>query len=192
MNLHMIDLNRPPMNEEDFIMATKATTAKAAEKKVEVTTAAKAETTKATVKKEEVKATKTVEVKAEAKKVEAKPAAKVETKKAETKTAAKATAKVETKPAAKAAVKAEEKKAEPKKTAAKKTTTKKAAAKKEKNVLVQFAGMEFDTAAIEKAVKADYTAKNGKKTMTSVSIYIKPEDMKAYYVIDGIIGDVAL
>ena len=52
--------------------------------------------------------------------------------------------------------------------------------------------MEFDTAAIEKAVKADYTAKNGKKDMKSVSIYIKPEDMKAYYVIDGIIGDVSL
>ena len=34
--------------------------------------------------------------------------------------------------------------------------------------------------------------KNGKKDMKSVSIYIKPEDMKAYYVIDGIIGDVAL
>ena len=75
------------------------------------------------------------------------------------------------------------------------TTAKKApakAAKVENNIYVQFSGMEFDTAAIEKAVKADYTAKNGKKDMKSVSIYIKPEDMKAYYVIDGIIGDVAL
>ena len=71
-------------------------------------------------------------------------------------------------------------------------TTAKKATKKENNVYVQFQGMEFDTAAIEAAVKADYTAKNGKKTMSSVSIYIKPEDMKAYYVIDGIIGDVAL
>ena len=52
--------------------------------------------------------------------------------------------------------------------------------------------MEFDTKEIEKAVKDDYKAKNGKKTMTSVSIYVKPEDIKAYYVIDGIIGDVAL
>ena len=96
---------------------------------------------------------------------------------------------------------AEVKKAEPKK-AKKATTTKKAAttakkapakaAKVENNIYVQFSGMEFDTAAIEKAVKADYTAKNGKKDMKSVSIYIKPEDMKAYYVIDGIIGDVAL
>ena len=96
---------------------------------------------------------------------------------------------------------AEVKKAEPKKAAEKKpaakkaTTAKKApakAAKVENNIYVQFSGMEFDTAAIEKAVKADYTAKNGKKDMKSVSIYIKPEDMKAYYVIDGIIGDVAL
>ena len=96
---------------------------------------------------------------------------------------------------------AEVKKAEPKKVEkavevkTKATTAKKApakAAKVENNIYVQFSGMEFDTAAIEKAVKADYTAKNGKKDMKSVSIYIKPEDMKAYYVIDGIIGDVAL
>ena len=112
--------------------------------------------------------------KATEKKVEVKPAAKVAEKKVEAKTAAKvAKKKAETKPAAK------------------KTTAKKAT-KKETNVYVQFQGMEFDTAAIEAAVKADYTAKNGKKTMSSVSIYIKPEDMKAYYVIDGIIGDVAL
>ena len=108
--------------------------------------------------------------KATEKKVEVKPAAKVAEKKAEAEVAKK---KAETKPAAK------------------KTTAKKAT-KKENNVYVQFQRMEFDTAAIEAAVKADYTAKNGKKTMSSVSIYIKPEDMKAYYVIDGIIGDVAL
>lgn len=122
-----------------------------------------------------------VAAKAEAKKAETKPATKkATTKKTETK-------KVEAKPAAE---KTETKKVEAKPAA--KKTTKKAAAKKENNVFVQFAGMEFDTAAIEKAVKEDYKAKNGKKTMTSVSIYIKPEDMKAYYVIDGIIGDIAL
>ena len=52
--------------------------------------------------------------------------------------------------------------------------------------------MEFDAKQIEEAVKADFKAKNKKRTMNSVSIYVKPEDMKAYYVIDGIIGDVAL
>lgn len=104
-------------------------------------------------------------------------------------------------PKKEAKVEAEVKKAEPKKvekavevkTVAKKEDKAPAkAAKVENNIYVQFSGMEFDTAAIEKAVKADYTAKNGKKDMKSVSIYIKPEDMKAYYVIDGIIGDVAL
>ena len=110
----------------------------------------------------------------------------------------KTVAKKEDKAPAKAATKAAEKKPAAKKaTTTKKaaTTAKKApakAAKVENNIYVQFSGMEFDTAAIEKAVKADYTAKNGKKDMKSVSIYIKPEDMKAYYVIDGIIGDVAL
>ena len=100
-------------------------------------------------------------------------------------------AKKEDKAPAKAATKAAEKKPAAKKaTTAKKAPAK--AAKVENNIYVQFSGMEFDTAAIEKAVKADYTAKNGKKDMKSVSIYIKPEDMKAYYVIDGIIGDVAL
>ena len=73
-----------------------------------------------------------------------------------------------------------------KKTAAKKTT------KKESNLYVQFQGMEFDAKQIEEAVKADFKAKNKKRTINSVSIYVKPEDMKAYYVIDGIIGDVAL
>lgn len=111
--------------------------------------------------------------------------------KAEPKKEAKVEAKKEDKAPAKAATKAAEKKPAAKKaTTAKKAPAK--AAKVENNIYVQFSGMEFDTAAIEKAVKADYTAKNGKKDMKSVSIYIKPEDMKAYYVIDGIIGDVAL
>lgn len=129
-------------------------------------------------------------------KVEAKKEAEV--KKVEKAVEVKTVAKKEDKAPAKAATKAAEKKPAAKKaTTTKKaaTTAKKApakAAKVENNIYVQFSGMEFDTAAIEKAVKADYTAKNGKKDMKSVSIYIKPEDMKAYYVIDGIIGDVAL
>ena len=131
-------------------------------------------------------------------KVEAKKEAEVkkaEPKKVEKAVEVKTVAKKEDKAPAKAATKVAEKKPAAKKaTTTKKaaTTAKKApakAAKVENNIYVQFSGMEFDTAAIE---KADYTAKNGKKDMKSVSIYIKPEDMKAYYVIDGIIGDVAL
>ena len=156
-------------------MATKTTATKKVETKpVEVKAAVKEEAKVATT------AAKTETKKAATKTT----AAKAETKKATTKATA---AKTETK---KAAAKAETKKTAAK-TTAKKTATKKAA-KKENNVFVQFAGMEFDTAVIEKAVKADYAAKNGKKTATSVNIYVKPEDMKAYYVIDGIIGDVAL
>lgn len=134
--------------------------------------------------------TKTATKAAAEKKVETKTTAtattkKVEPKKAETVKETKATKSTE----AKTTAKVTETKAATKTT---KTAAKKPTAKKEKNVYVQFAGLEFDAATIEKAVKADYTAKNGKKTMTSVNIYIKPEDMKAYYVIDGIIGDIAL
>ena len=139
--------------------------------------ATKKEDVKVTAKTTATPATKTVEKKT----VEAKPVAKKEVVKKEA-----------VKPAAK---KAEAKKAETKtaaKTATKKATTKKAAAKKENNLFVQFNGMEFNAKNIEETVKADFKAKNGKKTMNSVSIYVKPQDMKAYYVIDGIIGDVAL
>lgn len=145
----------------------------------------------------------TVEIPVVAAMTKAEPKKEAEVKKAEPKKVEKAVevktvAKKEDKAPAKAATKVAEKKPAAKKaTTTKKaaTTAKKApakAAKVENNIYVQFSGMEFDTAAIEKAVKADYTAKNGKKDMKSVSIYIKPEDMKAYYVIDGIIGDVAL
>ena len=94
------------------------------------------------------------------------------------------------KPAAK---KTAAKKPAAKKTAAKKPAAKKTAAKKKtNNVYIEFAGSKFNVEKIEKAVKADYTKKSGKKTMTSVNIYVKPEDGKAYYVIDRKKGDVAL
>ena len=169
----------------NFVMANtkKKTTPVAAKKDNTVEIPVVAAMTKAEPKKE---AKKEAEVK------------KAEPKKVEKAVEVKTVAKKEDKAPAKAATKVAEKKPAAKKaTTTKKaaTTAKKApakAAKVENNIYVQFSGMEFDTAAIEKAVKADYTAKNGKKDMKSVSIYIKPEDMKAYYVIDGIIGDVAL
>lgn len=161
----------------NFVMANtkKKTTPVAAKKDNTVEIPVVAAMTKAEPKKEaKVEAKKEAEVK------------KAEPKKVEKAVEVKTVAKKEDKAPAKAATKAAAKKA----TTAKKAPAK--AAKVENNIYVQFSGMEFDTAAIEKAVKADYTAKNGKKDMKSVSIYIKPEDMKAYYVIDGIIGDVAL
>ena len=111
-------------------------------------------------------------------------AKKIDTK-AEVKDIKKETVKVT--PVKKGAVKAE-----PKKEAAKKTTTKKAAAKKVEKVLVQFYGKEFDVEALKEAAKADYTAKTGKKTVTSVELYIKPEDNRAYYVIDKATGFITL
>jgi len=166
----------------NFVMANtkKKTTPVAAKKDNTVEIPVVAAMTKAEPKKEaKVEAKKEAEVK------------KAEPKKDEKAVEVKTVAKKEDKAPAKAATKAAEKKPAAKKaTTAKKAPAK--AAKVENNIYVQFSGMEFDTAAIEKAVKADYTAKNGKKDMKSVSIYIKPEDMKAYYVIDGIIGDVAL
>ena len=96
-------------------------------------------------------------------------------KKAETKVAAVAEKAVEVKPA-------EEKKAAvEKKPAAKKTTVLK------ENIVLQFAGKELDTASIMKQVKSYWTKelKNKVGDMKSVTLYLKPEERKAYFVING-------
>ena len=116
---------------------------------------------------------------------------KVEAKAVETKTTAtKATATTAT------AAKAPAKKAETKtaaKAPAKKAPAKKAAAKKESNLYVEFAGKQVDVETVKANAIADYKTKSGKKTApASVKIYVKPEDGKAYYVIDDVFGDVAL
>lgn len=164
-------------------ISTKAAEAKTEPKQVTVSsilnaeaekkTTAKATTEKKVVATEAKKVTETKKTTAEAKKAPAKKAEET-----------KATAKKVEEP--KKTVTKKATKTTAKKTAAKKTT------KKESNLYVQFQGMEFDAKQIEEAVKADFKAKNKKRTINSVSIYVKPEDMKAYYVIDGIIGDVAL
>ena len=107
--------------------------------------------------------------------------AKKTTAKAETKTAAKKTAAKKAEPAAKktetkaAAVKAETKAAA--KPAAKKTTTKKAEPKFD--LFIQFGGATVSVADIEKNVKK---VVEGKKAYT---VYVKPEESKAYIVADG-------
>ena len=114
--------------------------------------------------------------------------------KAETKTAAKKTAaKTETKAAAKktetkaAATKTAAKKTETK-AAAKTTATKKAAATKTTaakktepkfELFIQFGGATVAVADIEKNVKK---VVKGKKAYT---VYVKPEESKAYIVADG-------
>ncbi len=96
-----------------------------------------------------------------------------------------------------AATVAEEKKAPAKKTtAAKKTTTaKKTTAKKtetacstEKKVIIQYAGNEICTCSIVAKAKEASGIASPKK----VEVYVKPEENKAYYVIDDVTGDVDL
>lgn len=106
------------------------------------------------------------------------------------------TAKVNTETAAKE-VKKTTKAAAEKTTATKATTAKKATAKSEtanKNQLfVQFYGLQVSYDEMLEKVKADYAAKTGKKRVTSTELYVKPEDMRIYYVVNGSFSsDVAL
>ncbi len=130
--------------------------------------------------------TKKTAAKAETKTAAKKTAAKTETKAAATKTAAK---KTETKAAAtKTAAKKTETKAAAKTTATKKaaatktTAAKKTAAKKTEpkfELFIQFGGATVAVADIEKNVKK---VVKGKKAYT---VYVKPEESKAYIVADG-------
>ena len=108
-----------------------------------------------------------------------KTTAKKTTKAAATKkTAAKAETKVEAKvEAPKAEEKAPAKKAAAKKTTTKKTTAKKSTAKVD--LYIQFGGATVSVADIEENVKK---VVEGKKAYT---VYVKPEESKAYIVADG-------
>ena len=107
-------------------------------------------------------------------KAETKTAAKKTTAKAETKATAK---KAETKTAATAAKKTETKAAVAKTTAAKKPAAKKAEPKFD--LYIQFGGATVSVKDIEKNVKK---VVKGKKAYT---VYVKPEESKAYIVADG-------
>ena len=136
----------------------------------------------------------------------AKPTAKaVATKEADTKkeevkveAAVKEAPKTETKkPAAK---KAPAKKTTAKKTtdkaAAKKTTTKTTAAKASKaEVVLQFAGKTYSTEDLIKIAKDvwQYDLNRDLKDFKTVSIYVKPEEKLAYYVVnDEVSGSFAI
>ena len=109
---------------------------------------------------------------ATAKKTTAKAETKTAAKKTETKTAAKTAAKkTETKAAAKAAPKAETK------TAAKKPAAKKVEPKFD--MYIQFGGATVSVADIEKNVKKVV------KDKKAYTVYVKPEESKAYIVADG-------
>ena len=112
-------------------------------------------------------------------------APKTETK---VETKVEATAKTEDTTAKKTATKTTEKKA-----TTKKATAPKAATAKKSELFIQFSGFEFSYDELLEKVKADYTAQTGKKTITSTKLYVKPEDMKVYYVVnDKFMGDVYL
>lgn len=86
--------------------------------------------------------------------------------------------------------KAAEKKVPAKKTAAKKTAAKKAPAKKAElktEMYLQFYGKEYSDKEILQKVKEIWTKvlKNKVGDMKDVKIYLKPEESKAYYVING-------
>ena len=121
-------------------------------------------------------AVKETTVKESAEKVEEK---KAETKKADEKEAVKETAKIAK--TAKAA----------KKTTTRRTTKKEASAE----IYVQFLGREIYAKDVLENVKKIWTDEMGKKAgdLKDVKIYIKPEENKAYYVINGdVTGAVAL
>ncbi|MBE7004103.1 MAG: hypothetical protein E7425_07440 [Ruminococcaceae bacterium] len=50
---------------------------------------------------------------------------------------------------------------------------------------LQFAGSEVDLAAVTEAAKADFKSAHKRTPLTELTIYVKPEDGKAYYVANG-------
>ena len=97
--------------------------------------------------------------------------------KAETKTTAKKTATKKAETAAKVETKAVEAKAETKKAAAKKPAAKKVEPKFD--MYIQFGGATVSVADIEKNVKKVV------KDKKAYTVYVKPEESKAYIVADG-------
>ncbi len=96
-------------------------------------------------------------------------------------TTAKETAKAESKATEKKAV---EKKAPAKKAPAKKAPAKKAPAKKatesKVNFFVEYGGVQVPVEEVINNVKATYG-----KDAKEISVYLKPEESKAYFVADG-------
>ena len=115
---------------------------------------------KKTTKTTEEAAVKKTAAKAAAKKA---PAKKAETAEAAVKTAAKTTAKKTTT-----------------------TRTKKAAAMKE-TISIQFAGKDYTTEQLVKSAKDiwEFDLKKDPADFKEVQLYVKPEEAKAYYVING-------
>lgn len=157
-------------------------------------------TAKQAVKPVEVKKEETVAQPVSEPKADAKADVKAEVEKAVEKTTEKvekAVEKTTEKVAEKVAEKAAEVKADVKDTV-KKTTAKAAKAAKtakeakpakkepvKPEIIVQYQNSEVDTAAVEERVKAQFVAEGHKAGfIRKLSIYIKPEEYSAYYVIN--------
>lgn len=57
---------------------------------------------------------------------------------------------------------------------------------KKEEVIFQFYGKDYDTEDIVKKAKEAFTAEGDKKTaIKDMSVYIKPEEGKAYYVVNN-------
>jgi len=65
------------------------------------------------------------------------------------------------------------------------------AAEKEKaanlkpELLLQYQGSEIDMAALVEAAKADFHQTKKRTLITALTVYVKPEEHMAYYVING-------
>ena len=113
------------------------------------------------------------------------------TSKANTETVAKAT--TEKKATTKAATAEKKTATKTAATAEKKTAAKKSETVNKNQLFVQFLGYQVSYDDMLEKVKADYAAKTGKKRVTSTELYVKPEDMRIYYVVNGsFTGDVEL
>lgn len=54
------------------------------------------------------------------------------------------------------------------------------------NLFIQFAGKEISAVELEKQAKAEYKKQGRKlKDAKELSIYVKPEEFKAYVAVDG-------
>lgn len=87
------------------------------------------------------------------------------------------------------------KKAPAKKAPAKKVAKKPAAAKKEalvENFYVQYAGKDLEKENIIERCKLSYKEAGNKAAVKSMDIYVKPEENKVYYVINGVAGSIEI
>ena len=52
-------------------------------------------------------------------------------------------------------------------------------------LIVQYQGSEVNTDALIEAAKADFREKKKRTPITALTLYVKPEERMAYYVING-------